>query len=410
MPDADAISAAESRVAEGDHLPVTVTAPATDGSRGALLAVSLALFCIQVDFFALNLAPPDMARAFHGARVTFSGPSALTCCRWGRRSSWRTGSETSSGAVARCWSASACSGSRRLDVRSRQASAYWWRCVCCKAPGPPSSSRWVSPRSAMSTPTHPADRRLASRSGDPEHRYGTWPVRGRGSRQRTGLAVDLLGASSAVRACLARGIRQRRGLACAFRWSTWRCFATFPTRCAVHGRDLQHRLRGDDLRRDAVPAARSWPESTDRRRRSSRRRCSSLSQGPWGRDWASTFERRTSCGPSARARPRGVLLTGLVTAGGIGVAAAASAIAVLESSGASTHNAIDGTLRVIAIAVLVAAITVMVVRTHLVRPGPNGAVVDEGGLRAAVTLTAPAPGRKLPVQPPARPRSRVDSR
>ncbi len=65
MPDADAISAAESRVAEGDHLPVTVTAPATDGSRGALVAVSLALFCIQVDFFALNLALPDMARAFH---------------------------------------------------------------------------------------------------------------------------------------------------------------------------------------------------------------------------------------------------------------------------------------------------------------------------------------------------------
>jgi MFS family permease len=39
--------------------------PATDRSRGALLAVSLALFCIQVDFFALNLAIPAMARAFH---------------------------------------------------------------------------------------------------------------------------------------------------------------------------------------------------------------------------------------------------------------------------------------------------------------------------------------------------------
>ncbi len=58
-----------------------------------------------------------------------------------------------------------------------------------------------------------------------------------------------------------------------------------------------------------------------------------------------------------------------MTAGGIGVAAAASAIAVLESSGTSTHNAIDGTLRVIAIAVLVAAITVMVVRAQLVRRG-----------------------------------------
>ncbi|MGN6171065.1 MAG: MFS transporter [Solirubrobacteraceae bacterium] len=39
----------------------------TSGRRahGALIAVSVALFCIQVDFFALNLALPDMARAFH---------------------------------------------------------------------------------------------------------------------------------------------------------------------------------------------------------------------------------------------------------------------------------------------------------------------------------------------------------
>jgi MFS family permease len=36
---------------------------------GTLVAVSAALFCVQVDFFALNLALPDMARAFHvGAR------------------------------------------------------------------------------------------------------------------------------------------------------------------------------------------------------------------------------------------------------------------------------------------------------------------------------------------------------
>ncbi len=39
--------------------------PATGNSRGALIAVSLALFCIQVDFFALNLALPTMARTFH---------------------------------------------------------------------------------------------------------------------------------------------------------------------------------------------------------------------------------------------------------------------------------------------------------------------------------------------------------
>ncbi|HZO77906.1 MAG TPA: MFS transporter [Solirubrobacteraceae bacterium] len=40
-------------------------------ARGALIAVSLALFCIQVDFFALNLALPDIGRTFH------AGPSEL---------------------------------------------------------------------------------------------------------------------------------------------------------------------------------------------------------------------------------------------------------------------------------------------------------------------------------------------
>jgi MFS family permease len=34
-------------------------------ARGALIAVSLALFCIQLDFFALNLALPDIGRTFH---------------------------------------------------------------------------------------------------------------------------------------------------------------------------------------------------------------------------------------------------------------------------------------------------------------------------------------------------------
>ncbi len=48
---------------------MTPTAGATDSARGAprravLAAVSLALFCIQLDFFALNLALPDIARSF----------------------------------------------------------------------------------------------------------------------------------------------------------------------------------------------------------------------------------------------------------------------------------------------------------------------------------------------------------
>ncbi len=40
-------------------------APSSRRARGALIAVSVALFCIQLDFFALNLALPDMARGFH---------------------------------------------------------------------------------------------------------------------------------------------------------------------------------------------------------------------------------------------------------------------------------------------------------------------------------------------------------
>ncbi len=36
----------------------------TDRSRGTLIAVALALFCIQIDFFGLNLALPAMARLF----------------------------------------------------------------------------------------------------------------------------------------------------------------------------------------------------------------------------------------------------------------------------------------------------------------------------------------------------------
>jgi hypothetical protein len=59
----------------------------------------------------------------------------------------------------------------------------------------------------------------------------------------------------------------------------------------------------------------------------------------------------------------------VVTAGGIGVAAAASAITALEQSGTTPHDAINVTLRVIAIAVLVAAALVMTLRHQLVRRG-----------------------------------------
>jgi MFS family permease len=60
-------------------------------------------------------------------------------------------------------------------------------------------------------------------------------------------------------------------------------------------------------------------------------------------------------------------LTILVTAGGIGFAAAAAAITLQESAGTSPHQAIDLTLRVVAVLVLVAAIVVMAIREVLVR-------------------------------------------
>jgi hypothetical protein len=41
--------------------------------RGTLTSVALALFCIQLDFFALTLALPDMARSFAVMAQSASG-------------------------------------------------------------------------------------------------------------------------------------------------------------------------------------------------------------------------------------------------------------------------------------------------------------------------------------------------
>jgi EmrB/QacA subfamily drug resistance transporter len=73
--------------------------------------------------------------------------------------------------------------------------------------------------------------------------------------------------------------------------------------------------------------------------------------------------------PDRAGEASGVVLTILVTAGGIGIAAAAAAIAQLEASGTSPRAAIDGTLRVIALAVIAAAVLVMAARSALVRRG-----------------------------------------
>ncbi len=73
--------------------------------------------------------------------------------------------------------------------------------------------------------------------------------------------------------------------------------------------------------------------------------------------------------PDRAGEASGVTLTILVTAGGIGLATAAAAITLQESSGSSPHTAIDLTLRVVALMVLLSAVIVMAIRQVLVRRG-----------------------------------------
>jgi MFS family permease len=65
----------------------------------------------------------------------------------------------------------------------------------------------------------------------------------------------------------------------------------------------------------------------------------------------------------------GVLLTILVTAGGIGIAVSATVIEALIRSGTSNADAIHGTMRALGIWIIVAAAAVMVIRHQLVRRG-----------------------------------------
>lgn len=73
--------------------------------------------------------------------------------------------------------------------------------------------------------------------------------------------------------------------------------------------------------------------------------------------------------PERAGEASGVLLTILVTAGGVGVAASASVIAELHASGTTLNGAIDDVLRALAIGVVVAAGVTMAVRHQLVRRG-----------------------------------------
>ena len=73
--------------------------------------------------------------------------------------------------------------------------------------------------------------------------------------------------------------------------------------------------------------------------------------------------------PERAGEASGVLLTILVTAGGIGIATSATVIELLVHSGTSTADAINGTLRVLGIGIIVAAWGVMALRHRLVRRG-----------------------------------------
>ena len=73
--------------------------------------------------------------------------------------------------------------------------------------------------------------------------------------------------------------------------------------------------------------------------------------------------------PERAGEASGVMLTIIVTAGGVGVAAAASAIGDLHVSGTPLHAAIEDVLRLLAGIVIAAAGVTLAVRHQLVRRG-----------------------------------------
>jgi EmrB/QacA subfamily drug resistance transporter len=73
--------------------------------------------------------------------------------------------------------------------------------------------------------------------------------------------------------------------------------------------------------------------------------------------------------PERAGEASGVLLTVLVTAGGIGIATTATVLGLVEQAGTSASDALNATLRVLAIGILAAAVVVMALRHHLVRRG-----------------------------------------
>ena len=89
--------------------------------------------------------------------------------------------------------------------------------------------------------------------------------------------------------------------------------------------------------------------------------------------------------PERAGEASGVLLTILVTAGGIGIATAATALELLVRSGTSPAGAINGTLRVLGIGIIVAAWIVMALRHRLVRRGQIAPLAMDGSFTPPAT-------------------------
>ncbi|HEY7177438.1 MAG TPA: MFS transporter [Micromonosporaceae bacterium] len=98
--------------------------------------------------------------------------------------------------------------------------------------------------------------------------------------------------------------------------------------------------------------------------------------------------------PDRAGEASGVLLTVLVSAGGFGLAAAATAVSSLQQGGTTANDAYLGTLRVLSLVVFVWAAAVLAIRAVLVRRGlmaPLNMSASLGATERAVSSRSTAP-------------------
>jgi MFS family permease len=110
--------------------------------------------------------------------------------------------------------------------------------------------------------------------------------------------------------------------------------------------------------------------------------CLALAGLGFGLGWTfASVGTQTVVSPERAGEASGVLLTILVSAGGIAIAIAATVIQMLERSGTSAGTAINGTLQVAGIGIIVVAAAVMALRQRLVRRG----LIAPLSMKASVT-------------------------